>query len=397
MATLAVDGGTPVRASLLPYGRQCITDDDVQAVVDVLRSDWLTTGPKVAEFERMVADYVGARFAVAVSSGTAALHAAVFAAGLGPGDEVVTTPLTFVASANCALYVGATPVFADVRDDSLAIDVARVAERLTSRTKAIIPVDFTGQPADLDEIRALAALRGAVVIEDAAHSLGATYRGRRVGSLVDMTVFSTHPVKHVTTGEGGVVTTDNEVLAERLRRFRTHGITSDARARHESGAWFYEMVDLGFNYRITDVQCALGISQMRKLDRWVRRRVEIAARYGQELAAIAGLRLPDTLPDRTSSWHLYVVRVQQTALKPGRTRDDVFRALRAENIGVNVHYIPVPAHPYYRALGHQPGECPVAEAAYRELITLPLFPAMSDGDVTDVVTAMGKVMAEYAA
>jgi len=393
MAKLAVDGGSPVRKTLLPYGRQSIDDDDIRAVVDVLRSDWITTGPKVAEFERALADYTGARFGVAYSSGTAALHGATFAAGLGPGDEVITSPLTFVASANCALYVGATPVFADVRDDTLTIDAARVAERITTRTRAIIPVDFAGQPADLDEITALAARHGAVVIEDAAHSLGATYRSRRVGTLASMTVFSTHPVKHITTGEGGVVTTDDERLAERLRRFRNHGITSDARARQEAGSWFYEMVDLGYNYRLSDMQCALGISQLRKLDGWLARRREIASRYTDALSTLAGIVTPVVRNDRTSAWHLYVVRVRREV--NGISRDEVFRALRAENIGVNVHYIPVTWHPYYRARGHHPGECAVADAAYSELISLPIFPAMTDGDVEDVLTAVRKVVDRY--
>jgi UDP-4-amino-4,6-dideoxy-N-acetyl-beta-L-altrosamine transaminase len=394
---LAIDGGTPVRPSLLPYGRQLIAEDDVAAVVAALRSDWLTTGPRVAEFEEAFAARVGARFAVAVSSGTAALHVAVLAAGVGPGDEVITSPLTFVASANCALYVGARPRFADVRDDLLTIDPVRVGAQVTARTKAIIPVDFTGQPADLDEIATVAANAGAIVIEDAAHSLGATYRGRRVGAIAAMTTFSTHPVKHITTGEGGVVTTDDADLADRLRRFRNHGISSDARTRMNSGGWYYEMVDLGFNYRITDLQCALGLSQLGKLDGWLRRRCEIAGEYHRRLGDVPGLRLPVGAEDRTSAWHLYVVRVCAKALKRERGRDDVFRALRAENIAVNVHYIPVTWHPYYRNRGHHRGECPVADAAYEELITLPMFPGMSSGDVDDVVTAVRKVMAAYAA
>lgn len=396
MTKLAVDGGTPVRPTLLPYGRHLVDESDIQAVVSALRSDWLTTGPRVEQFERAVADYVGARFAVAVSSGTAALHAAVAAAGLGPGDEVITSPLTFVASANCAIYVGARPVFADVRDDTLTLDPRCVAERVTGRTRAVIPVDFSGQPADLDAIRDIAARHGLVVIADAAHSLGATYRGRRVGTLADMTVFSTHPVKHVTTGEGGVVTTDNETLAERLRRFRNHGITSEARTRQTAGDWWYEVVELGYNYRLTDVQCALGISQLSKLERWLSRRREIAARYSRELADLPALRVPTVRDDRVSSWHLYVVRVRRAALSEGIGREAVFRALRAENIGVNVHYIPVTLHPFYRSRGHAPGDYPIAEAAYEELITLPIFPAMTDTDVDDVIAAVRKVVHAYA-
>lgn len=394
-AKLALDGGAPVRSGLLPYGRQQIDDADVQAVVDVLRSDWLTTGPKVTEFEDAFADYVGARHAVVFSSGTAALHAAAAVAGLGPGDEVVTTPLTFVASANCARYVGAEPVFADIDDATLNIDVARVRERMTDRTKAIVAVDFAGQPADLDELREVAGERGAVLIEDACHALGATYKKRRVGGVADMTVFSTHPVKHITTGEGGFVTTGSEKLATALRLFRGHGITSDARARHEAGSWFYEMTSLGFNYRVTDLQCALGLSQLRHAHAWLERRSAIAARYTDAFASMPAIGRQQVRPDRESGWHLYVIRVRASQLADGHSRDTVFRALRAENIGVNVHYIPVTWHPYYRERGHGPGECPVADAAYGELLSLPMFPAMTDADVDDVVAAVRKVLAAY--
>jgi perosamine synthetase len=392
---LASEGGTPVRATMLPYGRQHIDEDDIRAVVDVLRSDWLTTGPKIAEYESAFAASVGARHAVAVSSGTAALHAAASVAGLGPGDEMITTPLTFVASANCARYVGANPVFADVEDDTLNISAEQVRARLTDRTRAIVAVDFSGQPADLDELRDLAARRNLVLIEDACHALGATYRGRRVGSLATMTIFSTHPVKHVTTGEGGVITTEDDALAEQLRRFRNHGIATDARTRSESGSWFYEMTTLGFNYRITDLQCALGLSQLRHAEDWLARRAAIARRYAEGLAGVPALRLPVVRDDRTSAWHLYVVRVQSDSLRAGIGRADVFRALRAENIGVNVHYIPVTWQPYYRSLGHGPGECPVADAAYESLVSLPMFPAMTDHDVDDVVRAIRKVLGAY--
>jgi perosamine synthetase len=396
-ATLAIEGGMPVRPTLLPYGRQSIDDADIAAVVEVLRSDWITGGPNVGRFEEAFAARVGARFAVAMSSGTAALHASAAVSGAGPGDEVITTPMTFVASANCALYVGARPVFADVEEDTLNINVREVEGRLTSRTRAIVAVDFTGQPADLDELRTLASAHGIALIEDAAHSLGATYRGRPVGALAAMTVFSTHPVKHITTGEGGVVTTDDPDLAERLRRFRSHGISSDARARHEAGSWFYEMVSLGYNYRITDIQCALGTSQLRKLEGWIARRRAIAARYNAELAGIEGIGLPIDRPDRRSAWHLYVIRVRRRGFRSGIGRAEVFRALRAENIGVNVHYIPATWHPYYRSLGYGPGDCPVADAAYEELISLPMFHGMTDGDVSDVVRAVRKVADAYGA
>jgi perosamine synthetase len=392
---LALEGGTPVRARLLPYGRQHVDDDDIRAVVDVLRSDWLTTGPKVADYEEAFAASVGARFAIAVSSGTAGLHAAAFAAGLGPGDEVITTPLTFVASANCARYVGAEPVFADVQDDTLNISPDAVNARLTGRTRAIVAVDFTGQPADLDDLQAIAAERNLVLIEDACHALGARYRGRQVGSIAAMTVFSTHPVKHITTGEGGVVTTNDAVLAESLRRFRSHGITSDARQREQAGSWLYEMVLLGYNYRITDLQCALGLSQLAKLDGWLTRRRAISRFYAEAFAALRDVTPVTMRQDREPAWHLYVIRVDASRLRSGIGRAEVFAALRAENIGVNVHYIPVTRHPYYRQLGYRPEDTPVADAAYEELISLPMFAAMTDGDANDVVRAVEKVIGAY--
>src|SRR5215831_4647488 len=274
---LAIHGGSPVRATFLPYGRQSIDEADIQSVVDVLRSDWLTTGPKVAEFEEMFAARVGARQAVSFSSGTAALHGAAFAAGLKPGDEAITSPMTFAATANCVLYQGATPVFADVSPDTLNLDPEQFERRITANTRAVIPVDYAGHPADLDAIGKIAGDRGLVVIEDACHALGATYRGRTVGSLADMTVFSFHPVKHITTGEGGMVATNNPQLAETLRRFRNHGISSDARQRQSAGQWHYEMVLLGFNYRLTDIVCALGIEQLKKLEANLTRRRQIAA------------------------------------------------------------------------------------------------------------------------
>jgi UDP-4-amino-4,6-dideoxy-N-acetyl-beta-L-altrosamine transaminase len=389
-APLAIHGGVPTRATLLPYGRHTVDDDDVEAVVAALRSGWLTTGPAVDAFESAFAEAVGARYAVAVANGTAALHAAAFAAGIGPGDEVVTTPITFAASANCARYLGATVVFADVRPDTLTLDPADVARRITPRTRAVIAVDYAGQPADLDELTALARRYGLTLIEDAAHALGATYRGRRIGAAAPLTTFSLHPVKHVTTGEGGVITTDDPALRDRLRMFRTHGITSEAGRRD---GWFYEMVALGFNYRLSDIQCALGLSQLRKLGGWLKRRRAIAAEYTERLAPLDALAPLATLSDRESAWHLYVVRLRLDRLRGGRA--DIFRALRAENIGVNVHYIPVPWHPYYRELGYRRGGWPVAETGYEELLSLPLFPAMTDADVDDVVRAVTKVVDHF--
>lgn len=391
---LAIDGGTPIRKAILPYGRQHVDEEDIQSVVGVLRSDWLTTGPTVESFERAFAAKVGAKHAIAVSSGTAALHAAAFAAGIGERDEVIVPAMTFAASANCVRYLGGTVVFADVRKDTLTLDVADMERLITERTRAVIPVDYSGQPADLAEIRALAQANGMLVIEDACHSLGATYRGQSVGTIADMTVFSFHPVKHITTGEGGMITCDDDDRARRLRRFRNHGISTDHRQRETLGSWFYEMTDLGFNYRLTDLQCALGLSQLGKLSAWVNRRREIAARYLEALTGLDGLELPAVLPDRESSWHLFVVQLNLERLRVGRER--VFKALRAENIGVNVHYVPVPWHPYYQALGYTKGSWPAAEAAYERLISLPMFPVMSDADVEDVIAALRKVLGAYA-
>jgi perosamine synthetase len=395
--TLAIHGGTPVREKLLPYGRQSLDDSDVQAVVEVLKSDWLTTGPKVAEFEEQFAAWVGARHAVSFSSGTAALHGAAFAAGLGPGDEAITTPLTFCATANCILYQGATPVFVDVSPDTLNLDPGEVFKKISSRTKAIIAVDYAGHPAALDELGQLAKTHGqrALLIEDACHALGAEYRGKRVGGIADMTVFSFHPVKHLTTGEGGMVATNDARLAEALRRFRNHGISSEARERQEAGQWFYEMVLLGFNYRLTDIASALGLSQLTKLGPNLARRREIAACYTAAFRSVPGLIPPSVRAKVNPAWHLYPIRLDLARLRVDRGQ--IFRALRAENIGVSVHYIPVHLHPYYRdQFGHRDGECPVAEAAYERLISLPMFHGMTDADVTDVVGAVGKVISHYA-
>lgn len=392
---LAVDGGTPVRKTLLPYGRQSIGEDDIQAVVDVLRSDWLTTGPKVAEFEESFAAWVGAKHAVSFSSGTAALHGAAFAAGLKPGDEAITTPMTFAATANCVLYQGATPVFADVSTDTLNLDPEQVAARITARTRAVLPVDYAGHPAEMDAILELAARHGLIVIEDASHALGAEYRQRRTGGIAHMTVFSFHPVKHLATGEGGMVTTDRADCAEALRRFRNHGISSEARQRQTAGQWHYEMVLLGFNYRLTDMACALGLSQLKKLKANLMRRREIAERYSTVFAGLAGVTLPAVRADVSPAWHLYPIRLNLEKLTADRAQ--VFRALRAENIGVNVHYIPVHRHPYYRdRFGYRGGEYPIAEDAYERLISLPMFHGMSDQDVEDVITAVKKIAVAFA-
>jgi len=392
---LAIHGGQPVRPTLLPYGRQSIDESDIEAVVQVLRSDWLTTGPRVAEFEEAFAAFVDAKYAVSFSSGTAALHGAAFAAGLQAGDQAITTPLTFAATANCILYQGATPVFADVESDTLNIAPEQVALRISPRTKAILPVDFAGHPTDLNQILRLADRHGLVIIEDACHALGAEYKHRRVGSLAHMTVFSFHPVKHVTTGEGGMVTTNNPRYAETLRQFRNHGIDSDARARHAAGQWHYAMVMLGFNYRLSDIACALGNQQLSKLEANLARRREIAATYATAFRDVTGLRLPAVRPDADPAWHLYPIRLNLEKLSA--TREQVFQALRAENIGVNVHYVPVHLHPYYRGrFGYKDGEFPVAEGDYERLISLPIFHGMSEGDVEDVIAAVRRVLTYFA-
>ena len=394
LQSLAINGGSPVRATFLPYGRQSIEEADVAAVVEVLRSDWLTTGPRVAEFEEAFAARVGAAYAVSFSSGTAALHGAAFAAGLKAGDEAITTPLTFAATANCVLYQAATPVFADVSADTLNLDPDQITKKLSSKTRAILPVDYSGHPADLVVIMDVAQRHGLIVIEDACHALGAEFGGKRVGSIADMTVFSFHPVKHITTGEGGIVATNNPQLAETLRRFRNHGISSDARQRQSAGQWHYEMVLLGFNYRLPDLVCALGIEQLKRLDSNLARRREIAAQYATAFREVPGVIAPSVRTEANPAWHLYPIRLDLEKLTEDRSQ--IFRALRAENIGVNVQCIPVHLHSYYRdRFGFHCGEFPVAEDAYSRLISLPMFHSMTSQDVQDVIAAVIKVVSSY--
>ena len=390
MERLALHGGEPVRKAVLPYGRQSLDQGDIDAVVEVLQSDWLTTGPKVATFEEEFAALVGASEAVAVSSGTSALHAAVFAAGIGPGDEVIVPTITFAASANCVVYQGATPVFADVDPDTLLLGPAQVEEKLGPNTKAIIPVDYCGQACDYDALRDIASRHDLVIIADACHALGGSYHGQIVGTLADLNTFSFHPVKHITTAEGGMVTTDRSDWAQNMRQFRNHGITTDHRQREEVGSWFYEMTDLGYNYRISDLQCALGLSQLSKLGDWVLRRQEIARRYDQAFAAMPGVQPVQVHDPEGHAYHLYVVRIDKETVVADR--GDIFRALRAEGIGVNVHYVPVHLHPYYQErFGTGAGDCPVAEAAYEQILSLPIFPSMAEQDIQDVIATMDKV------
>jgi perosamine synthetase len=388
---LAINGGSPIRDTFLPYGRQAVTEDDIDKVVNILRSDFLTTGPNVQEFEEAFARSVEAKYAVSFSSGTAALHATIFAAGLGKGDEGITTPLTFCATANCLLYQGATPVFADISPRTLNLDPTEVEKNINPRTKAILPVDFGGYPADLDLFLELADKYHLTLIEDACHALGAQYKGKSIGSISHMTVFSFHPVKHITSGEGGMVVTNNFDLVNRLKIFRNHGISSEARERHD---WFYEMVDLGFNYRLSDIASGLGFSQLRRLKQNVDRRRAIASFYTTALQGIEGITTPIVESEIDSGWHLYPIRLN--AEHAPEYRDNVFRALRAENIGVNVHYIPVHLHPYYKTrFGYRGGEFPHAEMAFNRLLSLPLFPEMNDQDCHDVVRALEKVMGYY--
>lgn len=391
---LAINGGKPVRERLLPYGHQFVDESDVKAVVEVLRSDWLTTGPKVVEFEQTFADYVGAKEAVAVSNGTAALHSAMFALNIGSGDEVIVPAMTFAASANCVVYQGGTPIFVDVKQDTLLLDPTQVEAKITPKTKAIIAVDYAGQPCDYDELRAIAQKHGLSLVADACHAIGGEYKGRPVGSLADLNTFSFHPVKHITTGEGGMITTNDLDLAHRMRIFRNHGITTDCHQREQNDSWFYEMVDLGYNYRITDFQCALGLNQLQKLPGWVKCRQEIAKRYDSAFAGFHAVQQLSVRSEISHAYHLYVIQLNLDRLRVDRSQ--VFTALRAEGIGVNVHYIPVHLHPFYhRRFNIGPGDCPVAETAYERLLTLPIFPAMSKQDVDDVIEALYKVIETY--
>lgn len=391
---LAINGGTPIRDTFLSYGKQWIDEEDINSVINVLKGDYLTTGPYVKAFEKAVANYVGTKYAVAVSNGTAALHMACYAAGISEGDEVLVTPMTFVASANCILYCGGKPIFVDIDPKTYNIDVNKIEEKITSKTRAIIPVDFTGQSVDMDKIKEIAERHNLTIIEDGAHALGSEYKGKKVGNIADMTEFSFHPVKPITTGEGGVVVTNNEELYNKMMLFRTHGITrGDNYLTKNDGPWYYEQVELGYNYRITDIQCALGSSQIKKLDMFVEKRREIVNKYNQSFKEIDEIVTPYEEEFSNSGWHIYVIKLNLDKLKC--SRKEIFEALEAENIGVNVHYLPVYLHPYYQNLGYEKGLCPQAEKLYDEIITLPLFPKMSNVDVEDVIKAVKKVINYY--
>ena len=375
----------------LPYGSPWLEEDDVEAVVQVLRGDWLTTGPTVDLFEAGLATACGADHVVAVNSGTAALHAAYHAAGLGPGDELLTSPLTFAATANAALYLGAKVRFVDVTPDTGNLDPERLREAISPSTRVVAPVDFGGHPADYDALRAALSDHGAVLVADAAHSLGARYNGRTVGQLADMSAFSLHPIKPITTGEGGAVATNDPQAADRMRSFRSHGFVRDRSRmeRPDEGPWYAEQHELGFNYRITDIQCALGVSQLKKLAGFIKRRQTIAGRYLEAFRDLKGLGLPEVREGVEPGWHLFQVRVPEAAV-----RRDLYDRFQSLGLGVQVHYLPVYRHPYYRSLGYEDGLCPVAEDLYARSITLPLFPRMTDDDVQSVIDRVHQATAD---
>ena len=396
MERLAIEGGYPVRGGKIYYGRQWIGEDDIRAVEEVLRSDYITCGPKVDEFEQELAHYTGAKYAVAVSNGTAALHCACIAAGIGPGDEVITTPLTFAASANCAFYCGARPVFADVDPDTYNIDPASVRAHITEKTKAIVAVDFTGQAVRHDELKAICDEFGLIFIEDAAHAIATKYKGQQVGSLADLTCFSFHPVKTITGGEGGAVTTNDEALYRKLVLAHTHGITHDEAqmldAPHE-GPWCYEQISLGYNYRMTDFQAALLVSQLHKVEHFAARRKQIVATYNKAFADMPELILQQEIPESDTCRHLYIIRLALDKLTC--TRRQFFDAMSAENVQCQIHYVPVYWFPYYRSLGYEKGLCPVAEEIYKGIMSIPLYPKMTDQDVEDTIHAVKKVVEAY--
>ena len=396
MEKLAVYGGTPVRRKKLFYGHQYIDEDDIKAVVDVLKSDYLTCGPKIGELEARLCEVTHAKYAVAVSNGTAALHVACMAAGIEPGDEVITTPITFAASANCVVYCGATPVFADINPETYNIDPESIRKYITPKTKAVVAVDFTGQAVEVEKIRAICDEYNLVFIEDAAHSIGTKYNGEPIGSLADMTCFSFHPVKTVTSGEGGAVTTNNKTFYDKLMLAHTHGITHDEAQMQEKnpeGPWYYEMIEKGYNYRLTDFQAALLISQLDKLDRFSDRRKEIVAKYDAAFAKLPEIFVQKTIPQSDTTRHLYIIQLKLDMLNC--TRRQFFDAMAAENVQCQVHYVPVYWFPFYEKQGYKKGLCPNAEAMYKGIMSIPLYPALTDADVDDVIHAVTKVVKYY--
>ncbi len=392
---LAIEGGIPVRETKIFYGKQDITEEDIQAVVTTLKSNFITQGPEVQKLERALCDYTGARYCCMVSNGTAALHIAALAAGIGPGDEVIVTPITFAASANCILYCGATPVFADINPHTYNIDPMSIEEKITKNTKAVIAVDFTGQPVEVDAIKTICKKHGLIFIQDAAHSIGSSYNGEMVGSIADMTTFSFHPVKTITGGEGGAILTNDEELFKRIDLYRTHGITKNE-SNYEypnEGAWYHEQQLLGFNYRITDFQAALIHSQLNRISTYKQRRKEIVAKYNEAFSCMPELIVQEEIVEADSCRHLYILRLNLNMLSC--TRREFFDALSAENIQPQVHYIPTYYFPYYQKLGYKKGICPNAEAFYESVLSLPLYPLLKDEDVDDVIHAVKKLCVYY--
>ncbi|MBP5262380.1 MAG: UDP-4-amino-4,6-dideoxy-N-acetyl-beta-L-altrosamine transaminase [Clostridiales bacterium] len=396
MEKLAINGGYPVRGGKIYYGRQWIDDSDVEAVEQVLRSDYITCGPKVDELERTLCSFTGASYAVAVNSGTSALHCACIAAGIGPGDEVITTPMTFAASANCALYCGAKPVFADIDPKTYTIDPDSIRSKITEHTKAVVAVDFTGQAVKINEIRAICNEFNLIFIEDAAHSIATKYNGVQVGNLADMTCFSFHPVKTITGGEGGAILTNSKELYDKLVLAHTHGITHDKELMSSEAAddpWYYEQISLGFNYRLTDFQAALITNQLGKIDMFASRRKQIVAHYNEAFAAIPEIIVQEEIPESDTCRHLYIIQLDLDKLTC--TRREFFDAMSRENVQCQIHYIPVYWFPYYRQMGYERGLCPNAERLYDRIMSIPLYPKMTDQDVEDVVHAVKKVVNFY--
>ena len=396
MEKLAIYGGSPVRKKKIYYGRQFIDENDIKAVAAVLRSDYITCGPKVNALEERLCEVTHAKYAVAVSNGTAALHIACIAAGVGPGDEVITTPITFAASANCAVYCGATPIFADINPETYNIDPESIRAHITSKTKAVVAVDFTGQAVEVEKIRAICDEFNLVFIEDAAHSIGTTYNGKPVGSLADMTCFSFHPVKTVTSGEGGAVTTNHKEFYEKLVLAHTHGITHEVEQMEEKnpeGIWYYEMIQIGYNYRMTDFQAALLLSQLDKLKKFSDRRKEIVKKYDEAFSKLPQLFVQKTIPQSDTTRHLYIIQLKLEQLNC--TRREFFDAMSAENVQCQIHYVPVYWFPFYQHKGYVKGLCPKAEEMYKGIMSIPLYPALTDADVDDVIHAVTKIVSYY--
>ena len=395
MEQLAIFGGSPVRENKIFYGRQYIDQADVDAVVEALKSDYLTCGPKISELEEKICEVTGAKYAVAVCNGTAALHIAAMAAGFQEGDEVIVSSITFAASSNCVLYCGATPVFADIKPDTYNIDPESVRKLITPKTKGIVAVDFTGQAVEVDELKKICEEYNLVFIEDAAHSIGTSYKGQGVGSMADMTTFSFHPVKTVTAGEGGAITTNDYELYRKLMRLRTHGITRDQRemVNPSDAMWYNEQVELGYNYRLTDFQAALLVSQLNKLPQFAARRKEVVKMYDEAFADMPEIKIQREIPESDTVRHLYILRLNLELLNCDRRQ--FFDALYAENVCPQVHYLPVYWHSYYEKLGYEKGICPEAEAFYNEVMSIPLYPVLTDEEVQDTIKAVKKVVAYY--